>query len=75
MSDSHARKPLGFGKIEYTLHFTVKTVPHLLQHDICIGIFTRMLTNGSDTGKYLVHICHIEISAEGQILGAPVISS
>ena len=29
----------------------------------------------STTGKYLVYIRHIEISAESQILGAPVISS
>ena len=75
MRDAHARKPFGFGKIEYTLHFTVKTVSHLFQHDICIGIFTRMLTNGSDTGKYFVHIRHIEVSAKSEILGTPVISS
>jgi amidophosphoribosyltransferase len=56
-------------------NWRAKTVSHLLQHDICIGIFTRMLTNGSDTGKYFVHIRHIEVSAKSEILGTPVISS
>ncbi len=46
----------------------------LLQHDICIGIFTRMLADGGDTCENLIHIRHVEIAAEGKILGTPVVS-
>ncbi len=59
---------LGFSKVEDAFHFTVKTMPHLFQHDIGIGIFTWMLTDSSDAGKDFIYIRHIEVSAESQIL-------
>ena len=71
----HTCQSLRLCQIEKTLHFTIKAMSYLLEHDISIGIFTGMLTDSCNTGKNLIHICHIEITAKCQILGTPVISS
>ena len=57
------------------LHLAIQTVPHLFQHNICVGIFTRMLAVGSDTCENLIHIGHVEIAAQCQILGTPIVTT
>ena len=74
VGDSHACKPFGLGKVEHTFHFTIKPVPHLFQHDIGISILTGMLSNGCDTGKNFIYIRHVEVTAESQVLGTPIVS-
>ena len=57
------------------LHLTIQTVSHLFQHNICVGIFTRMLAVSSDTCENLIHIGHVEIAAQCQILGTPIVTT
>ena len=74
MGDVHACQPFRFGKVEEALHFAVEAMPQLLQHDVGIGIFARMLADGGNACEDFIHIRHVEIAAEGKILGTPVVS-
>ena len=75
MRHAHTGQSFGLGLIEQSFHFPVESVPHLFEHDIGIGILTRMLSDGSDTGKHFVHICHVEVTAKGKVLRPPVVPS
>ena len=75
MCNIHTLQTFSLTLIVKTLHFTVQAMSHLFQHDICIGIFTRMLSEGSNVSEYFIHICQIEVSAQSKILGTPVIAT
>ncbi len=75
VSDIHAFQAFLLTFHIEALHLAVQTVAHLFQHDIRVGIFTRMLAVGSDTCENLIHIGHVEITAQCQILGTPVITT
>ena len=75
IGNSHTGQSFRLGKVKEAFHFTIQPMPHLFEHDIRIGILTRMLSDGCDTGKYFIDIRHIEITTESQILGTPVVSS
>ena len=72
--DVHACQPFRFGKVEEALHFAVEAMSQLLQHDVGIGIFARMLADGGNACEDFIHIRHVEVAAEGKILGTPVVS-
>ena len=74
MRDAHTRQPFGFGKVEEAFHFAVEPVPHLFQHDIRIGILARMLADSGDACKDFIHVRHVEVAAQGKVLGTPVVS-
>ena len=74
MGDVHTCQPFRFGKVEEALHFAIKAVSQLLQHDVGIGIFARMLTDGGNACKDFIHIRHVEVAAESKVLGTPVVS-
>ena len=73
--DAHSRLPFRFCKIKEAFYFPIETMPYLFEHNISIGIFARMLSDSCNTGKNLIHIRHIEITAKGQVLGTPVVPS
>ena len=75
VSDIHAFQTFLLTFHIEALHLAIQTVPHLFQHNICVGIFTRMLAVGSDTCENLIHIGHVEIAAQRQILGTPVVTA
>ena len=50
-------------------------MPHLLQHDIRIGILARMLTESCNVCKNLVDIGQIEIAAQRKVFRPPVIAA
>ena len=56
---------LGFAGGVELLHFAVEAVPHLLEHDIGVGIFARMLPHRRNIAEKFVHVCQIEIPAKG----------
>ena len=73
MRDAHARQPFGFGKVEEALHLAVEPVAHLLQHDIRIGILARVLADGGDACEDFIHVRQVEVTAQGKVLGTPVV--
>ena len=75
VGDVHARQSFGLGQVEKAFHLAVQSVAHLLEHDIGIGILAGMLPHGGDAGKYFVHVGQIEITAESQVLGPPVVAA
>ena len=48
---------------------------HQLKHDVGIVIDTRMLSLSGDFIEYLIDIREVEIAAEAQILGSPVVAT
>ena len=74
MRNAHAGKSFGFGKVEETFHFAVEPVAYLLQHDVGVGILARVLADSGNACKDLIHVRHVEITAKGKVLGAPVVS-
>ena len=75
MSNVHAFQPFGLALHIEALHFTVEAVSHLFEHDISVGILARMLPVSSDACKDFIHIGHVEITTQRQILGTPVIAA
>ena len=75
MCNIHAFQSFRLTFVVKTFHLTVQTMTNLFQHNICIGIFTRMLSGSSDISKNLIYIRQIKVSAQGQILGTPVITA
>ena len=73
--DVCARKTLLLGFDEVTLHLTVQTVPHPLQHDVGIAIDARALSLGSNLLKHLINIGHIEVATQTEILSFPVVAA
>ena len=65
-------QPYGFGVKAFA--FAVEPVPHLLQHDISVGINPGMLPFGRNVGKYLIHIRQIEIAAQRKVFRPPVVA-
>ena len=65
-------QPYGFGIKAFA--FAVEPVPHLLQHDISVGINPGMLPFGRNVGKYLIHIRQIEIAAQRKVFRPPVVA-
>ena len=75
MSDVHALKAFRLAFLIQPLHLAVQTVSHLFQHDISIGILARMLSASRNVGKNLIDISQIEVTAQRQILGPPVVAA
>ena len=69
------RASLGHADIEDALHLAVQAVAHLFEEDMRVGIFARMLSVGHDAAKDFVHIRQVEVAAERQVLGAPVVAA
>ena len=53
----------------------VEPVAHLLQHDVSVGIDAGMLPLRRDGSKHLVHVREVEVAAECQVLGPPVVAA
>ena len=62
-----------FNKV--TLHFPVQTMPHQLQCNIAVAVYTGILSLLYQLCKNLIYIGHIEISAQTEVLGTPVVAS
>ena len=75
MCDVHAFQSFFLALVIQAFHFSVESVSHLFQHNICIGIFSRMLSCFRDVGKDFVYIGQIEIAAQSQVLGTPVVAA
>ena len=70
----HSFQTFFFALLVKPFHFTVKTMSHLFQHNISIGIFAGMLAVGCNVSKDFIHIGQVEVSAKCQILCAPVVA-
>ena len=57
-----------------TFHLAVQPMSHLFQQDISVGIPSRMLSFGGDVRKDFIHVGQIEITADGEVLHAPVVA-
>ena len=55
-------------------HFPIQPMSHLFQQDISVGIPSRMLSFGGDVRKDFIHVGQIEITADGEVLHAPVVA-
>ena len=75
MRNVHTHQPFGTAFVIKTFHFSVQTVSHLLQHDVSIGIFPGMLTVCRNICKNFINIRQVEIPAQSQILGPPIITT
>ena len=53
----------------------VEPVPHLFQHDVRVGVDARMLPLGRNGSKHFVHVREVEVAAECQVLGPPVVAA
>ena len=69
------RKTLLLGFDEVTLHLTVQTVPHPLQHDVGIAIDARALSLRCNLLEHLINIGHIEVATQTEVLGFPVVAA
>ena len=75
MRDVHSLQAFFFALVVKALHFSVQPVAYLLQHDIGICVFTGMLSGFSNIGKDFVYIGQIEVTAQCQVLGTPVVAA
>ena len=65
--------PHGF--VEETLTLAVKSVADLFEHDVSVGIHSGMLTVGCNAVEDFVDVRHVEIGADAEVLGPPVVSA
>ena len=72
MRDVHAPEAVGTALFEETLNLAVKAVPKLLQEDMHIGDVAGMLANGGNGVEDVGDVCEVEVTADGEALGAPV---
>lgn len=60
---------------EVTLYLAVETVPHKFEHDIAVAVDAWTLSLAGKLFKHLLHIGHIVIAAETEVLGSPIVTT
>ena len=64
---------LGFHEV--ALHLAIQTVPHQLEGDVGITVDARALALVGNLLEDLVDVGHVEVSAEAEVLGPPIVSA
>ena len=57
------------------LHFPVEAVAYLFQHDVRVGVPPGVLPLCHYALEDFVHVGQVEVSAECEVLGSPVVAS
>ena len=70
-----AGESLHIGDVVDAFALAVQTVPHQFEHDVGVVVDARVLTHGSDLVEHLVHVRQVEVAAEAQVLGSPVVAA
>ena len=58
-----------------TLHLAVQTVSHQLQQDVRVTVDARILSLAGEEGKHIADVRHVEVAAETEVLGLPVVAA
>ena len=74
-SDVGTLEPLLFGLGKETLHLAVEAVTHQLEGDVGVAVDAWRLPLGGEELEDLIDVGHIEVSAEAEVLGPPVVAS
>ena len=72
VGDIHAREAVGTAFIEEALDLTVQAVPKLLKQDVHVGDVAGMLADGGNGVEDVGDVREVEVTADGEALGAPV---
>lgn len=72
MRDIHAREAVGTALFEETLDLAVKAMAKLLKQDVHIGDVAGMLADGGNGFEDVGDVRQVEVTADGEALGAPV---
>ena len=61
--------------LEDSLNLTVETMTHKLEHDICVGVYTWVLSVRHQLMEHVLNVCYMEVTAEGKVLRSPVVTA
>ena len=75
IGDIGALESLCSGLLIETLHLAVQAMSHQLQRDVRVTIDTRTLSLLCQELEDLVDIRHVEVAAQTQVLGTPVVAA
>ena len=60
---------------EVAFHLAIKTVTHELKHDVGIAVYARTLSLLRNLLENLIDIRHVEVTAEAEVLGLPIVTT
>ena len=73
--DVETLQPLVLGLNKVALHLAVQPMPHQFKHDVGVAVDARALTLAGYLVKDLINVGHVEVAAEAEVLGFPVVAA
>ena len=73
--DVESFQPQPSGRFEVALHLAVQPVPHQLQGDVGVAVDAGRLPCLCHLLEHFVNVRHVEVAAEAEVLGPPVVAA